>query len=64
MVFDFVFCGVGGIVGVGVFLGVFVFKEGGRNSTEPGEGGAGKNLGVRGGKKHNENPLYEKELFQ
>lgn len=53
-----------GIVGVGVFLGVFVFKDGGRNGTEPGEGGAGKNLGVRGGKKHNKNPLYEKVLFQ
>lgn len=42
----------------------FFLKRGGRNGTEPGEGGAGKNLGVRGGKRHNENPLYEKALFQ
>lgn len=39
------------------------FKKGGRNGTELGEGGAGKNLGVRGGKKLIQNPLYEKEPF-
>lgn len=44
----------------GCFLEFLCFKE--KNGTEIDEGGGGKGLGVRGGKKHNENTLYEKEL--